>query len=210
MNIDKEVFELWKQVSPESAYSSGLIEYAGTVWIPSHQNVKNALLKIAQLKKTADPIAKKWLMATEQGLLFEEPKQPPSAVMGVFFIHLILKAKERDYLELSTQCLQLLAVQEHLFEKQWPIELQIYSAQECGGANALLETVKKLCKKQETKQAITSLQKRLKLWKEKTSKLKLKKNDFTEIYPLLKKKSKGYGREQIYPRLLANWYDYPE
>src|SRR3989344_4666971 len=24
------------------------------------------------------------------------------------------------------------------------------------------------------------------------------------------KKSKGYGREQIYPRLLANWYDYPE
>ncbi|MBS3147462.1 hypothetical protein J4219_01105 [Candidatus Woesearchaeota archaeon] len=210
MNIDKEVFELWKEVSPESAYGSGLKEFAGCVWVPSHQNVRKALARIAFLKKHADPVAFKWLRSLERGLVFEEPQHAPSGVMGVFFEHLVMNAKEKDYLALAVQCLNVLAVQEHLWEKAWPIEMQIYSAQECSGGIALLETVKKLCKKNEAKEALTALQNRLKIWKEKTSDVKLKKGDFSEVFPLLKKKSKGLGRKSVYPNLLRDWYDYPE
>lgn len=210
MNVDKEVFELWKEVSPESAYGSGLKEFAGCVWVPSHHNVRKALERVAFLKKGADPVALKWLCALERGLVFEEPQHPPSGVMGVFFEHLVMEAKERDYLSLAIQCLNVLAVQEHLWERDWPIEMRIYSAQECSGAIALLDTVKKLCKKKEAKEALTALQNRLKIWKEKTGGVKLKKGDFAEIFPLLKRKSKGLGRKEVYPRLLKDWYDYPE
>jgi len=60
MNIDKEVFALWKEISPGSAFGAGLKEYAGTMWIPSHYNKKQALMQIKKLEKTKDPVARKF------------------------------------------------------------------------------------------------------------------------------------------------------
>ncbi len=210
--IDKEVFELWKELSPSSAFGSGLKQYAGQMWIPSHKNIKQALTRINKLdKKTKDSVAKKFLAAMRRELMIEEPQDPPGSVLGVFFTHLIVEGiNEKHILSLAEQCLNFLGVQEHLWNRKWPVELQIFTAQECDGANAIIEVIKKKCRKKETKDALTAVQNRIAVWKKNTSSVHLKRNDFKETYPILKKKSTGLGRKRIYRSILKDFYDYIE
>ncbi len=209
--MEKEVFALWKEINPEGAFGAGLKQYAGQLWIPSHANVKHALARIEKLHKKADPVTKRFLGAMRRDLLLEEPQDPPGAILGVFFTHLIIEGvNEKHMLSLAEQSLNFLGVQEDLCEKKWPIELQIFTAQECDGARAIIETIKKKCKKKETKEALTAVQARLDVWKHNIAKIKLKKNDFTETYPILKKKSVGLGRKSHYRATIKDLYDYIE
>ncbi len=212
MTVEKEVIALWKDISPESAFGSGIKECAGQLWIPSHNNVKGALARMQKLeKKTKDPVILKFLASIKRDIVFEEPQGPPGGVMGVFYTHLIIEGvKEKHMLTLAEQSLNYLCVQEDILNKKWPVELQIFTIQECDGARMLLESIKKKCKKKETKDALTAVQKRLEKWKKKVSSLKLKRHDFSELFPILKKKSKGLGRKQQYRGLLHDWYDYAE
>ena len=211
MSIEKEVFALWKETSPTSAFGSGLKQYAGQIWIPSHSNIKKTLARIGQLEKKADAVEKKFLATMRRDLLIEEPQDPPGAILGAFFTHLIVEGiNEKHILSLAEQSLNFLAVQEELCERKWPVELQIFSAQECDGAKAIIETIKKKCMKKETKDALTAVQKRIEIWKQRTAHVKLKRNDFVETYPILKKKSTGLGRKKWYRAAIKDLYDYTE
>ncbi len=209
--MEKEVFALWKETSPTSAFGSGLKEYAGQIWIPSHSNIKKTLARIGQLEKKADSVEKKFLATMRRDLLIEEPQDPPGAILSAFFTHLIVEGvNEKHILSLAEQSLNFLAVQEDLCDRKWPVELQIFTAQECDGAKAIIETIKKKCKQKETKQALTAVQKRIEIWKQKTAHVKLKRNDFVETYPILKKKSTGLGRKKWYRAAIKDLYDYTE
>lgn len=211
MKVEKEVFKLWKEISPGSAFGSGLKKYAGQIWIPSHANVKRALTRIKKLEKKADPVTRKFLATMRRDLMIEEPQDPPGALLGAFFTHLIVEGiNEKHLLSLAEQSLNFLAVQEDLWNRKWPVELQIFSAQESDGAKAIIETIKKKCKKKETKDALTAVQKRIEIWKQKTAHVKLKRNDFTETYPILKKRSTGLGRKRTYRATVRDLYDYIE
>ncbi len=211
MNIEKEVFELWKEISPGSGFASGLKKYAGQIWIPTHTNVKNALIKINKLeKKTKDKTIKKFLAAMRRDLMFNEPHEVPGKILNALFTHLIVDGiKDKHMTSLAEQALNFLGVQQHLWTKKWPIEIQIFTAQECDGSNALIETIKKKCKK-ETREALTALQKRLNIWKQNITKIKMKTNDFKETYNILQKKSKGLGRKKQYHAIIRDYYDYTE
>ncbi|MBW2969645.1 DUF885 family protein [Candidatus Woesearchaeota archaeon] len=210
MNAEKEAIQIWKETYPILAYIAGLKQYAGQIWIPSHHNKKNTLARIQKIEKKADEVTKKFLKAIKRDLMFEEPHRPPGEILDIFFAHLILEGiKEKRILTLAEQSINLLAVQEETTNKKWPIEIQIFTIQQCDGAKAILETIKKKTKG-ETKQALTALQKRIEDWKNKTTKLKLKTKDYKEIYPILQKKSKGLGRKKTYNSYLKDLYDYTE
>ena len=149
MKVEKEVFELWKEIAPSAAFGSGLKEYAGQMWIPSHANVKKALSQIKKLeKKTKDLTIKKFLQCIKRDLMFEEPQNPPGGIMGIFYTHLVIEGvKEKHIISLAEQSLNYLFVQEYLWNKKWPVELQIFTAQECDGTKMILEIIKKQCKK---------------------------------------------------------------
>ncbi len=209
MNAEKEAIKLWKELYPTSAFNAGLKQYAGQIWIPSHSNIRNALAKIAKIEKKGDETVKKFLTTIRRDLMFEEPNKIPEAITNTFFTHLVLEGiNEKHILALAEQSLNFLAVQEEIWNKNWPIEIQIYTAQECDGAKTIIEVIKKKCKK-ETKEALTALQKKIEEWNEKAQ-IKLKRKDFKEIYPILQKKSKGLGRKKTYPSLIKDFYDYIE
>ncbi|MEM3154451.1 MAG: hypothetical protein QW165_02675 [Candidatus Woesearchaeota archaeon] len=211
MKLEKEIFALWKEINPEAAFGSGLKQYAGQLWIPSHTNVKKALARIEKLHKNADTATKKFLEAMRRDLMLEEPQYPPGAILSVFFTHLIVEGiNEKHLLSLAEQSLSFLGVQEDLWEKKWPVEMQIFTAQECDGGRAIIETIKKKCRKKDTKEALTAVQRRLDIWKHKISTVALKKNNFTETYPILKKKSTGLGRNNNYRATIKDLYDYTE
>ncbi len=208
---EKEAFELWKELSPGSAFGAGLKQYAGHIWIPTHSNIKNALMRINKLEKKSDSVVKKFLATIRRGLITEEPHDPPSEILNTFYTHLVIEGiNEKHIMSLAEQSLNFLGVQEDLWDKKWPVEFQIFSSQACDGAKSLIETIKKKCKRKEVKQALTAVQKRLDVWKKNTAFVKLKRNDFTEIYPILKKRSKGLGRKNTYRATIKDLYDYIE
>ena len=45
-SLDDDIVALWKELNPSGAYLLGWDEYAGTLFIPSEQNIKEALEKV--------------------------------------------------------------------------------------------------------------------------------------------------------------------
>ncbi|MBS3124735.1 hypothetical protein J4211_00570 [Candidatus Woesearchaeota archaeon] len=209
--MDKEVLEFWKEVNPESAFCMGVKECVAILFIPSYYNVKKALAKIEQLQRGADPAIQKFLNAEKRGLMREEPQDAPDQIMGVFYTHLVKEGvNEKHVLALAEQSLNVLGVQQHLWEESWPVELQIFSSQSCDGAVMLLEIIKKECKGEEVKEALVAVQNRLKLWKVHTCKVKLTGSDFAKTFPLLQKYSNGLGRKKEYAGIIKDLYAYME
>ena len=207
--MDKEVVELWKEVNPESAFCAGVKECVATLFVPSHQNITRVLKRMDQIK--GDPVVNAFVRAEKRSLLREEPQDAPDQIMGVFYTHLVKEGvNEKHVLALAEQSLNVLGVQQQLWESSWPVELQIFSAQSCDGAILLLETIKKECKQKETRDGLVAVQNRLKLWKENTCTTKLQGNDFAAIYPVLQKKSRGLGRVKEYSHILKDAYAYSE
>ncbi len=204
----KEAFDLWKELNPLDSFSLGLKQYAGKLWIPSHHNTKQALHKIDKLIKKSDESTKAFLRSIKVELLYDEPQDPPGEVLSAFFAHLVVEGiNNKHLLTLSEDCIQTLQVQKELWETNWPIELQIFTAQNCDGAISILNTIKKKTNR-ETTEAITSLQKQIKQWKEKICKIKVKGHDYKTIIPLLKK-STGIKRP-LYRKILSDEYGYLE
>jgi hypothetical protein len=204
----KEVFNLWKELNPLDAFSFGLKEYAGKLWIPSHHNTKQALHKIDKLIKKSDESTKAFLHSIRIGLLIDEPHDPPGTVLSAFFAHLVVEGiNNKHLLTLSEACLQVLQSQKDLQHKEWPAELQIFTAQNCDGAISILDTIKKKTNR-ETTEAITSLQKQIKQWKEKICKIKVNGHDYKTISKLIKN-SKGI-RRPLYRKILSDKYGYLE
>ncbi len=68
----------WKELNPSGAYLLGWDEYAGTFFIPSEQNIKDALEKVRALRRRAEnDVQAKVLDSMEVGLL--APRAPARA-----------------------------------------------------------------------------------------------------------------------------------
>ncbi len=213
MEIDRKIFAFWKKTCPLSAFCSGLRQYAGRVWIPTRENEKKALAEIDKLlqKCKKDKKAAKFLRSMRRGFLFEEPNDPPGAVMSYLYNHFLIEGfKENHIRKLADGCSRILDVKKYLLKKDWPAEIKILTVLSCDGALGVIATAKNNVKKESTKKKLDALAEKMKEWRKAVEVGKIKKGDFTEVYPLLKKYGKGFRREKIYPKLLKDYYDYPE
>ncbi len=213
MKIDNKIFSLWKRTCPLSAFCSGLKQYAGKVWIPTRENEKKALAEIDKLLKKCkkDRVARKLLLSYRRSLLFEEPNDPPGAVMSYFYNHFLIEGfRETHIRKLADGCSRSLDVKKYLLKKDWPAELKILTVLSCDGALGVIATAKNNVKKEITKKKLDFLAEKVKEWRSACLVGKIRKGDFTEVFPLLKRYGKGFRREKIYPKLLKDFYDYPE
>lgn len=209
MDVQKEVFELWKDLTPEGAFAAGVKDCAGNLWVPSHYNVKSALKRIDVLEAhTKDERTLKLLSAFRRELLNDEPHYTPSAIMNTLYTHLVIEGVNDEHIQsLALQSLNHLGVKEYLLDSTWPIEIKIYTIQACDSANSIILSIKPHCSK-ETKQALTAVQRRLRQWKQRIN-LKLKSSAYRDIMPLLRR-TKGLNRKHYYRAALKDLYDYTE
>src|SRR3989344_5787924 len=102
---DKAVFEIWKRVSPVSAYIAGVKECSAVLFIPSYNNVKSALKELQEVPSD-NPVIKKFISAVIRGLLREEPEDVPNEIMNAFYAHLIKEGvNEKHAILLAEQSL---------------------------------------------------------------------------------------------------------
>ncbi|MDI6917696.1 MAG: hypothetical protein QMC80_07875 [Thermoplasmatales archaeon] len=208
--IENEIFELWKNVNPSSAFSQGLNEYAGKLFIPTKGNKKRVLQKIGELRNKADEIENRFLDYLETSLLFEEPPECPSIILWTFFAHISKEGINTGHLiMLSENSIKLVNAYSKM-EYNWPVEIRILTYRGCKGLIGILENIEKQTKDEKLKKGIRKLELKVKDYMKNFFVPGLDKCDFSEIYPILKEKGREMDRSEIYPQLLKNLYDYPE
>ncbi|MDI6855968.1 MAG: hypothetical protein QMD21_04220 [Candidatus Thermoplasmatota archaeon] len=211
MALEQEIFELWKELHPTSAFTQGLDEYGGDLFIPTKSNKAKILAEIAKVRKRCKTkLHKKFLNYLETELLFEEPEKAPDKILWAFFGILAKKGLHNEYLgKLAENSLKLIEANEELGYK-WPIEIKILSYKACKGLIGILKSIKAQVKDKNLEVKISELENKVKSYAKHFSVPGLNKGDFTEIYPILKKHGKELGRKKIYGRLLKDLYDYYE
>ncbi len=213
MKIDNKIFILWKKISPLSAFCSGLKQYAGKVWIPTRENEKKAVIEIDKLLKKCkkDRKAAKFLKSVRRGFMFEEPNDPPGSVMNYLYNHFLVEGfKENHIRSITDGCMKSLDVKKYLLKKDWPAEIKILAVLSCDGALGVIATAKNNVKKESSRKKLDALAEKIREWRKAVEVGKIRKGDFTDVFPLLKKFGRGFRREKLYPKLLNDYYDYPE
>lgn len=211
--LEKEVFRFWKSTSPLAAFSSGLKQYAGRIWIPTKENKRKALEQINRLLKKSknDVVVKKFLQAERLGIRLEEPQDVPGSVMGALYTHFLIEGFVTKHLgSLADDCVALLHAQNHLLRKDWPAEIRILTLLACNGALGTVGVARKNVKNKRVQEKLDALSTALNEWRAHFVIDRIKKGSFDEVYPLLKKKAQGFRREKIYSRVLKTFYDYKE
>ena len=211
--VEEEIFEVWKKLNPSGAFTAGLDDCAGKLFVPTDENVKRVLEKIAKLKVNAkDKVQQKFLQCLETELCFEEPYMILENALWVFYGHLVKEGINVEHLlSLTSYANKALRVsKERLTKRKWPIEIQVIT---CYGGNSLLgilETIRNETKNEQLQEEIDNLKETVNDYIKAFHVEGVKEGSFEEVFPILERKGGNIGRKEIYPKLLRDLYDYPE
>ena len=211
--VEEEIFELWKELNPSSAFTAGLDDYAGKLFVPTGGNVKRMLEKVAKLKTHAeDMVQQKFLQCLETELHFEEPYMALESILWAFYRHLVKEGiKAEHLLSLTSQAKKALRVsKERLTKRKWPIEIRAIT---CYGGNSLLgilETIRNETENEQLQEELHSLKGTVDDYIKAFHVEGVKEGSFEEVFPILEREGGDIGRKEIYPKLLKDLYDYPE
>ena len=211
--IEKEIFELWKELNPSGAFTAGLDDYAGKLFVPTEVNVKRMLEEIGKLKKHAeDTVQQKFLQCLETELHFEEPHMALESILWTFYGHLVKEGiKVEHLLSLTSHAKKVLRVSKgRLTKKEWPVEIRAIT---CYGGNSLLgilETIRNETENRQLREELHRLKEAVEDYVKAFYVEGVKEGGFEEVFPILEREGGDIERKEIYPKLLKDLYDYPE
>jgi len=211
--VEEEIFELWKELNPSSAFTAGLDDYAGKLFVPTEGNMKRMLEKIAKLKTHAeDTVQQKFLQCLETELRFEEPYMALESLLWVFYRHLVKEGiKVEHLLSLTSHAKKSLrASKERLTKREWPIEIRAITCYEGNSLIGILETIRNETENEQLQEELYSLKGTVDDYVKAFHLEGVKEGSFEEVFPILEREGGDIGRKEIYPKLLKDLYDYPE
>jgi hypothetical protein len=211
--VEEEIFELWKELNPSSAFTAGLDDYAGKLFVPTEGNVKRMLEKVAKLKSHAeDTVQQKFLQCLETELRFEEPYMALESLLWVFYRHLVKEGiKVEHLLSLTSHAKKSLrASKERLTKREWPIEIRAITCYEGNSLLGILETIRNETENEQLREELYSLKGTVNDYVKAFHLEGVKEGSFEEVFPILEREGGDIGRKEIYPKLLKHLYDYPE
>ena len=215
--VERHLYNLWLKTSPTDAFASGYKRLCGKIWLPTKENkawLRQELLKLRpKAMRAHDQAALAWIRSDLLALKDEEPNHFPASVSGIFFTHMLVEGFNSLHLEqLAEQSIRLEACYSHLAKKKWSMEQVILTDLECNAAQGVLKTCEKYVKSKRSKAAkaqLKALREVIEAWRKEFVDVDLKKRDFNEIYPLLKRSKRPLVRPD-YRKKLRAYYDYPE
>lgn len=211
--VEKQILRLSKKIGPLGMFASGLKQYAGKVWLPTKENERKALAEVERLLKKAknDPVVTKYLRAERRGLLTEELHDIPGTVMNYLYNHFLIEGFNQKHInQLADGCLKILDIKQNLLKKDWPVEIKVLTVLACDGCVGVIQTAKQNITGPRVQQKLDLLIAKVKEWRAAVQVGTIKKGDFSEVFPILKRHGTGFRREKQYPRILKDCYDYRE
>lgn len=211
--VEHDIFEVWKEYMPNTAFLQGVEECAGKFFVPTDNNIRSLLNKIEALKKKAEnDLQKKLLRCLETAIKFEEPYTPLEDVIWSFFGHLVKEGIHAEHLSSLSLSVSrgLKALKARLSGKDWPVEVKVLTTNQCNGLLGILKTILEETKDIGLKEAIRRLEDVIVDYRQTFFVEGVEEGDFEEVFPILEEKGGDIGRRGIYPRILRDMYDYPE
>ncbi len=211
--IEEEIFELWKELTPSSAFTAGLDDYAGKLFVRTEENLKRMSEKIEKLKTIAEDIVQqKFLQCLETELWFEEPYLALESLLWTFYRHLVKEGVEVEHLlSLTFHAKKVLEVsRERLTEREWPIEIRAITCYEGNSVLGILETIRTEAENEQLREELHKLKGVVHDYMKAFHVTGVKQGSFEEVFPILEREGGDIGRKEIYPRILKTLYDYPE
>jgi len=211
--VEEEIFELWKELKPSSAFASGLDDCAGKLFVPTEGNVKRMLGKITKLKTHAEnTVQQKFLQCLKTELSFQEPYMALENTLWTFYGHLVKEGiKVEHLLSLTSHAKKVLEVsKERLTKKEWPVEIRAITCYAGNSLLGILETIRNETKNEQLREELQHLKGAVDDYLKGFHVEGVKEGTFEEVFPILEREGGDIGRREIYPKLLRDLYDYSE
>jgi len=211
--VEKRFFDWYKRFDPSSAYIDGANECAGKFFAPSKDNLAIAERELRGLLETAENEGqKRFFQSYLTALSFNEPYMIPSRAASAFFAHLVKEGIVPEHLRsLTAQVGQALDAYSNLLaSKEWSIEIRILTCQTTDQLLGILDTIIAETKDESIKKSLTPLKAKASEYRRAFGAEDIKQGDFAEVYPVIKENRTKVKHKDIYPRLLADVWGYPE
>ncbi len=197
---EKKIFDLWKKVSPASAYTEGIEECAGLLFIPTEENMHRAVESV-RLIRPANDSEQTFLASLETSLQFTEPYMIPETIAGTLYRYLVKNAPRHAIENILKEARRMLTAVDYLFKKHWTPEIDTMTINNC---NSLLEILS-VIKTQGFD--VADVEAKTKAFQKKFTGVS---GGFETVLPFLEKNGEGFGREDTYTDILEKVYCYPE
>jgi len=211
--IDREIFELWRDIGPTDAFVAGYPEYAGRVFIPSQDNLRNMRKRIAAtLQRCETDSQRKLLACLDTSLAILEPGGVPGYVLDAFFGHLIKEGVKVAHLtslaEYGNKALE--AYLEGKKDANWPIGQRLLALVRCDGLLEILDVVNSNTKSKLLKTRVDELANTVKGYRKQVYVEGYLTGTFDEVWSIIRAQGCALKRQDVYGQALRDLYDYTE
>jgi hypothetical protein len=211
--VEKEIFEIWKEFDPAAAFTAGLEDHAGKLFIPSETNINSLKAKIeAALGKVEQSNQKKILQCMNITLEFQEPHKVISTARDVTFAHIVKEGiNPQHLLQLAENVEKAITTSKEMLQgEKWATELKVVTCQCSDELKGLLKTIVDETKDQTLQKKIAKLIDVVNDYRKTFEVEGIVEGDFTEVFPILEKSGGDLGHKTIYPKILRYMFDYYE
>lgn len=211
--LDRKIIGLWKELSPSGAYTLGWNDYAGKLFVPSTENIADALGRIGVLKERAEnELQLKVLIGMETALQFEEPQPVLDDILGTTFNHLTKEGvNEKHLLSLFDYASRALDATEERFRgREVPTAVRALTLYRLDGVIEILDAIRGATKSRRLKNACRKLGDKTRKFVALFDLKGFGKGTFEEVEKVFQKYPFKLGRESYYPLALKKAFDYSE
>ncbi|MDA4114315.1 MAG: hypothetical protein OK474_09735 [Thaumarchaeota archaeon] len=212
-SLDNEIIQLWKDLSPSGAYLLGWNEYAGKLFIPSEENIKDALERVRALRRRAEnDVQAKTLDSMEAALLFPEPQPVLDEIVGAIFGHLTKEGLNDKHMTslIADASKALDATQRRFKAVKVPTAVKALTLYRLDGTIEILGSVSKATKSSALKKDCDRLSEKAKKFVALFQLDGFGQGTFEEVEQVFKKYKFDLGREKFYRLALEAGFDYAE
>jgi len=215
--IEKDIFELWKDLSPSDAFAGGLEDYAGKMTIPERAHMEALARRIDELSTKTENKAQQRLLASlkaYQILLgsLGEAEITPDMAISAFFAHLVKEGVVPIHLTSLAEHVgkALTAYSTSRPDKVCPTGISILTSIRCAGLVEVADTVKKQTKNKRLQSALDGMLTAVNDYSKRFGVAGFKNSGFDEIVEICSREGCDLGRSDYYADALVNLFDYSE
>jgi hypothetical protein len=212
-SLDEDIVGVWKELTPSGAYLLGWNEYAGKLFIPSEQNIKDALEKVRSLRRRAEnDVQSKVLDSMEINLLLPEPQPILDDIVGAIFAHLVKEGVDDKHLTslVAASSKAVDATQKRFKDVKVPSAVKALTLYRLDGVLEVLGSVKRATKNPRLKEDCDRLAEKVKKFVTLFELEGFGKGTFEEVEKVFQKQKFALGREKFYRAALEGGFDYTE
>jgi len=210
---EKEVFQIWKEISPSSAFSAGLSHYSGHLLIPDAERLRKLETRIDEtIGRSESRVERKFLSSIKTYNFLGEAQIIPDMALDAFFTHMIKEGvRSAHMISLAQDAVNALkAYSVTISKKPCPTGIRMLTSIRCYGLKEIIRSVRRASRSKAVHAALRELMAAVNEYSKSFGVEGFKNAGFEEIVEICSRDGCELGREENLPSTLINLFDYKE